>query len=617
MNFINPANLWFLAIIPAIVILYFLKLLRKPKIVSSTYLWKRALEQYKVNRPFQKFQNQLLLWLQLLILTFLVFSAARPFIDAPETTTGIHIFLVDQSASMNTKEDNVTRLDLAKTFLRNAIENKRGSDKMSIIGFSDRSFVYSPMTAEKEKLLKDAQEILPSKRPTRIQEAWQMALSIARQYDASDIYIVSDGGFGSLDQLTQAHATVHYIPIGASQNNLGIVHLEARRENESTKQIEVFARVKNCSTSAKTTHVQLFLNDRLVDAQEITISGYEENGVIFKRSPQDEGLIEARIAQEDDFILDNRAWIPLKPTNLVRVILVANENLFLKKNLSSHPQVELTCLTHEEFKNLKGQIPENDLIVFDNFSMKDLSRGNYLFINSAPEIEGFTSPQQVANPQIVKWDSEHALARFINFGTLHVAKAKIYSQPPWMKTLLTTEKGALISEGERSGRRIAIVSFQILDSDWPMRVSFPLFIANAIRWASIEENLSLEKIVHTGEPLTIPIPLGAETGTISTPTGKEVHANSKERSFTLSDTDEPGPYRVKWSGRNKDFLYTINLLDLQESTINVPPEVLMGDYRLLGKNESRIVRKELWKWLAILAVGFLLLEWLIYQLFRR
>src|SRR5437764_13972714 len=64
--------------IPALLILYFLKLRRREMAVSSTLLWKKAIQDLQVNAPFQKLRRNLLLLLQLLLLILLVLALSRP-----------------------------------------------------------------------------------------------------------------------------------------------------------------------------------------------------------------------------------------------------------------------------------------------------------------------------------------------------------------------------------------------------------------------------------------------------------------------------------------------------------------------------------------------------------
>ena len=56
------------AVPPAIVLLYFLKLKRRPVEVPSTYLWHKSIEDLHVNSIWQRLRRNLLLFLQLLLI---------------------------------------------------------------------------------------------------------------------------------------------------------------------------------------------------------------------------------------------------------------------------------------------------------------------------------------------------------------------------------------------------------------------------------------------------------------------------------------------------------------------------------------------------------------------
>ena len=110
MTFLSPlaAALAAALAVPALLALYFLKLRRQPRVVPSTLLWRKAVEDLEVNAPFQKLRNSLLLWLQLLLLLLLVVAIARPASDAPAPTGDRVVILIDRSASMAVEEDGRT-----------------------------------------------------------------------------------------------------------------------------------------------------------------------------------------------------------------------------------------------------------------------------------------------------------------------------------------------------------------------------------------------------------------------------------------------------------------------------------------------------------------------------
>ncbi|MEM6313884.1 MAG: BatA domain-containing protein, partial [Planctomycetota bacterium] len=117
-QFLNPATAAIAAAVavPLLLLLYFLKLRRQPAYVSSTLLWKKAVQDLQVNSPFQRLRRNLLLLLQLLLLLLLVLALSRPVSSVRATAGDKSVILIDHSASMNATDgpDGSTRLDEAK-----------------------------------------------------------------------------------------------------------------------------------------------------------------------------------------------------------------------------------------------------------------------------------------------------------------------------------------------------------------------------------------------------------------------------------------------------------------------------------------------------------------------
>ena len=610
MNFLWPLGLGFLGLLPAVLILYFLKLRRTVKVVSSTWLWRRTLDEYRVNRPFQKFQNQLLLWLQLAALLLIALAVARPVIEAKRTDTGIHIVLVDQSASMSTLEEGVSRLEIAKAFVRDMAKGTRSSDRMAVIAFSDRASVLCPLTSDRASVLRAVDGIRATHAPTRIEEGWQTALSIARGFDASDVYIVSDGGFRTLKALTEANANIHYVPVGKTTDNLGVVHLETRLDEEDKQSVEVFARLTNRRASDARVAVELRLNDRLVDAQQVVLKRDSEQGVVFTRPTSEEGMLEVRIVGEDAFAEDNRAWIPLRSMETVRVAVVGEENMFLKNALAQDPRVELTMIAPADYAKLKGQL-DVDLTVFDGIEPGAMERGSYLMFAAAPA--DWKPAGEMEHPVLRTWNSDHALTRYINFNTLHVAKGMKVEPPSWAPILCGSDQGPILAAGERGGVRVAVVAFRLLDSDWPLNVSYPIFIENVLRWAKDSDLASLGSAVQPGEPLVVRAPREVQDGTLTLPDGSSrAISNRTSDKVIFGETATPGVYRVKWAKSKADVLYAVSLLDPAESDITPAADIPMGDARVSGTFGSALIRRELTLWLALGALLFLVVEWFVY-----
>ena len=103
MNFSALSSAWLFALLVPLVIFYFLKLRRPRQTVPSLVLWRQVLSDQRVNSPFQRFKRNILLLLQILLLSLLAFAAMQPFLRRdPQTSTRLPV-LVDISASMGAK----------------------------------------------------------------------------------------------------------------------------------------------------------------------------------------------------------------------------------------------------------------------------------------------------------------------------------------------------------------------------------------------------------------------------------------------------------------------------------------------------------------------------------
>ena len=92
------------SILAPLVALWFLKLRRKRRVISSTLLWTRSLADLRANAPFQRIRFSWLLLLQILCVLAIAFALAQPEAEGFGASGGRHVILIDRSASMNTME---------------------------------------------------------------------------------------------------------------------------------------------------------------------------------------------------------------------------------------------------------------------------------------------------------------------------------------------------------------------------------------------------------------------------------------------------------------------------------------------------------------------------------
>ena len=113
MSLINMLSWWqwtlFGAVPPAIVLLYFLKLKRTPLEVPSTFLWRKSIEDLHVNSIWQRLRTSLLLLLQILLVLLVMAAVVRPGWSGSQLLGDRYVFLIDNSASMQSSDVKPSR----------------------------------------------------------------------------------------------------------------------------------------------------------------------------------------------------------------------------------------------------------------------------------------------------------------------------------------------------------------------------------------------------------------------------------------------------------------------------------------------------------------------------
>ena len=128
-------------VLPLFVLLYFLKLKRREQIISSTLLWKRAVQDLQVNAPFQRIRRNILFFLQLAAFLLMLISIAWPVVKFSAGPAKRFVLLIDRSASMNATEGGTSRLEKAKGEAKTFIESMRQSGFFSLTESGDQAMV--------------------------------------------------------------------------------------------------------------------------------------------------------------------------------------------------------------------------------------------------------------------------------------------------------------------------------------------------------------------------------------------------------------------------------------------------------------------------------------------
>ncbi|MEI7468080.1 MAG: VWA domain-containing protein [Chloroflexota bacterium] len=626
MNILNPIALLFALLAIPIILLYILRLQRREQKVSSTLLWRQVVLDREANTLWQKLRRNLLLILQLATLAFLVFALLRPYISLPGGLNGRLIVLMDASASMRATDVLPSRFDAAKEQARNLISGMGVGDEMSLILVDSNPRALTGITSDRSELL----AALDASKASLGQANWAAAISLgsATANEQSTFIVISDGAHAEDLKLLQRQT--RFVPIGVNGDNLSISTLSLRK---TSRGLAAFVRVTNNGKQDDDSLVSLRAdNGTLLDARTVKIPAGQSISWTINDIDANTASVRASIdkASHNNLAADDVVYAVSANTALRRALLVTRGNRFLEQALSNLPNIQVSRAVTTGVTTLDSR--PFDVYILDSMN-SDLSalppRANVLFIG--PQ-QVFTATDTFSNTGYVR-TVPHPIAQSLNWRNVSVQATPLIEAPAWLKPVIQSQGGPLLLAGEFPAelvgkdsepplQRVVVLPFELRRSDLPLQLAFPILMLNSIEWLAPPQGMTIPASVKPGE--VVNLPRGAQVSLPDTGALGGTTVIVDQRGF--ANTDALGPYAVTFGDVSGAF--AVNFFNSIESEITPSPQLVIGEQK---ENESNILinntlsQRELWRWLAALALLVLFVEWWIYQrgvpslkgLFRR
>lgn len=620
MSFLAPlALIGGLLAIP-IVLLYMLRLRRREVVVSTTFLWQQIVRDNEANTPWQRLRRNILLLLQLLILALIVLALARPFIIVPAVSTGQIELLLDASASMNAIDvpNGSTRFEEAKRQALSIIDTLGTNDTMTIIRVADVPEVIASATNNPIVL----RQAINNAQPSQAVADWVAALTLASA-DAIDktdfnMVIISDGGLGDASGLPGVPGEVRYVPIGQSNSNLAITALATRALPGQPP--ELFAQIANYGTQDAEVIFDLRVDGQLFSADRYVVPAESSLPIVSSALPDDYTVLQAGLTMPADSTVpdylaeDNTAWAVSSGSGLLRALLMTEGNLFLEQVLRSLPSIQ--AFKGDVTRPLPNQ--EYDLYILDGWlpTNNQLPDADLLFINPPSSTALFTlgaETDRTGDIQVLRNDPRMA---FVDFGDVNILKFRPLGSVDWADELVTAEGGALLLAGEIGGRQVAIITFDIHNSDLPLQITWPVLMSNLMEWFNPRAAISAPDGLSVGGSLPIHLPFDATDLRITIPDGSVRDLTVDRSTLIFADTDQPGIYTAEILAGDavvQTAPFAVNLFAPGESNIAPRDSINLSGNIINPSTREEVGQQEFWPWLALLALLILLIEWYVYQ----
>lgn len=647
-----PAAITAVIAVPLLLMLYFLKMRRREMPVSSTFLWKKAVQDLQVNTPFQRLRRNLLLFLQLALLLLLALALSRPVANFTPGAGKLNVILIDRSASMNAADQpgGKTRLDEAKRRAGDLVAGMDRHGQATVIAFDDAPEIMQTFTSDVVALKNAINRIQPTDRKTRLKMAFQLADAqaslIPEQNHANvrpEVWLYSDGRVEDGSDL-QLHGDLRYEKIGSdTAGNLAIVALDAKRNYEQPTQVQVFARLANFGAQPENADVQLTVDgnvrsiaavslppDRWNDPKWVKDHPGEKDdnyaardSVEFSIDMPTSGIIKVEQMHKDGDLLaaDDSAQVVVPPPKALSVLLVTRGNYYLERALDSINLKNPMKMSPEEYE--QKQPADFDVILYDRYYPRYTPpAGNFIYFGCAPTsgklqaVKENNKYELINGVGVLDWQRDHPMLRHLNLSKLYAAHIVKLNLPPDAQTLVEGIKGPMIVL-EREERSTCLVVFDIMDSNWPLKVSFPIFMDNALQYMSLGSAMDVRPSYEPGSTPRIPRANLERAATnlrslrLNGPMGSQVLSVPAAGDFALPALNRVGLYQTDPPVPQFERI-AVNLLDSNESNL-VPADAVPGSAGRAVVATGGKSRLELGWWIiACAALPLLLIEWWVY-----
>ncbi|UCH34491.1 MAG: BatA and WFA domain-containing protein [Armatimonadota bacterium] len=604
MPFLLPlALLWAIPVVAVVIVLYLFRLRRQDRRVSSLMLWGQALREMQANAPFRRLRANWLMALQILAALGLVVALARPYVTVPGVSGRCVAVVLDTSASMRASDVRPSRFARAKAEAATLIQGLGRADEMCFVVAGAPTRVATPLTSDKSILRGALNTIEATDGPARGDEAIRLALSLIRGRSGGRVVVLSDGGFPNVEAAADTEA-ISFVRIGEGEDNVAIIALDARPGPDGRPL--ALASVRNFAKRKHTPDLEIRADGKLADVRQLSLPPGHEVSHVFPVPPGAQ-RVEVRLDVRDELAADNEAHLLASAGKQSSGVLLSKGNLFLQKALAVEAHVSF----------VRSSSPADlaagrwDVYVLDRMCPDRLpERGGFLFIAAANAQAPVTASGVVRNAEVTRWDRDHPVTRWVDFADLRMEKAHKVAPRTWGKPLVFARETPLVVVGQRDGVRAIYVAWDLLDSDFPLRVGFPIFISNCMRWLAGDVGGALLANMRTGEVLACAPGMEAGSLEVTMPDGKTAAVPLRDGGAAVR-LERVGVYEARAGDYRA--VASANLLDAQESDIT-PRDALMvagSEVAAVGKRPRRT--HEYWRWAVLAVLALFALEWMVYH----
>lgn len=630
-----------------LVLLYILRLRRRPMRVSMILHWPKAAVDAQANEPFQRLRPSWLMALQALALALLALAAGRPVLDDGAGSAAARtVIIIDASASMNAVDapGRPTRLEEAKRRATVMAASLTGEGRaVAVVAAGAEPVIKGNLSTSAGLAEAAIASVEGVDQPADIQAAIGLSQGLASSEEESGVggarlVLFTDSvgdrpAQGWRSSLPLSVERVGPEPGGPSPFNRGIVGLTVRRDVRDPSLVRVFVQVssnrlatgaQNADAIPLRTTVAGREVDRRVLSLPLSAGSGGRGGATIDLPATGSGLLRVEITDPDALAADNAVqWVLDSPIRPAMLVVRPSEDAppaaaaLLDDVVSELGLRAVERVTWNDYERLAStrSLATFDCVLFDRVTplkacpLPSISFGASMPGSGLERQEG----TQAAGMQTLFWQRSHPLLSSVSLDALVIDDPGVLVRTAdrvSVDDLINSRNGLLLATSSDQGVRRIIAAFDLGRSNWLLQPSFPVFMAESIRFM-------LQR--HGGAPgrawlTTEPVVLRAGAGALTVKGPQEVAIDpasmGAEGERSVGILARAGAYEVE-GDQVAEPIVAVNLLNAAESTLaaaDVTVTMPRAKPPVPGDERSGT---PLWRFFVAAAFGLLLVEWFV------
>jgi Ca-activated chloride channel family protein len=453
----------------------------------------------------------LLLALQLLALTLLVFALAKP-ASEKSTAGSSHVYVVDESSWMGAAEAAGTRIEAARASLQERIAGLPAAEAVRIVGAGATPSVLYEGDAAGAGPAVEGLRAGPG--AADLPAALRLAAGL-RAGDGDEVVLlrapeeaapqVRGGGSSYVDEAVGK--PVDDVSLGAASAHCDLLGTEA---------CEVFVRLTDHGGAARVP-VQIEAGGEPTRTRTVAVPAGGSAPLVFHAAPGAAVKVSVPVAG-DGLSVANSAFVSVPEPGGERITLVGNRTraLPLARALASVPGVKLRLRTPQSYK--PSDPGTSDLLVLDDFMPKGgLPDAPALLLVDPPSFPGGAVHGFMKDSRMSGTEAASPLLAGVELASLTIGAeaSRRLALPASFGAAAWSSEGPLIASGTDGGRRVATISFEPSESNLPQLAGFPTLIDNIVAWS---QRLAPQSAA-AGVPFALSEPPGTSAASVAPATG--------------------------------------------------------------------------------------------------